>query len=254
MAAQIYSDYDDFAWFYNKHWGDRSSNPLSLEILDKLILSRLPPGAKVLDLCCGSGQLDQALCDMGFKVTGMDGSERLLEYARHNAPQAEFIYADARHFSIPGAFDGAISIFDSLNHIMTLEELAMAFANVLEALVPTGLFLFDLNMDEAYRAQWKESNSLVESDHVLIMRFSYNEEGKAGEAHITMFQKVEGAWQRRDASLNQRAYSEEEVIPALSRCGFIDILAQDVAEDLGFEGVVGRTFFLARKPAGELRQ
>lgn len=245
----IYSDYDDFAWFYNKHWGDRTSNPFSLEILDKLIFSRLPPGAKVLDLCCGSGQLDQTLSEMGFKVTGIDGSERLLEYARRNAPQAEFIHDDARCFSLPEVFDGAISIFDSLNHIMTSEELAMAFANVLEVLVPGGPFLFDLNMEEAYKTQWKDSNSLVESDHAIIMRFRYNQEGKAGEADITMFRLVEGAWQRRDASLHQRAYSEQEVISALSQCGFTDISAQDVAKDLGVEGVVGRTFFLAHKPA-----
>jgi SAM-dependent methyltransferase len=245
----FYSDYDDFAWFYNKHWGDRTSNPFSLEILDKLILSRLLPGARVLDLCCGSGQLDQALSEMGFKVTGIDGSEKLLEYARRNATQAEFIHDDARYFSQPETYDGAISIFDSLNHIMTLEELAMVFGNVIQALLPGGPFLFDLNMDEAYKAQWKDSDSLVERDHVLILRFSYNEEGKAGEADITMFRLVEGAWQRRDASLQQRAYSDKEVITTLSQCGFTDISAYDVAEDLGLEGVVGRTFFLGHKPA-----
>jgi SAM-dependent methyltransferase len=249
MAAQIYSDYDDFAWFYNEHWGDRTSNPLSLEILNKLILSRLPPGAKVLDLCCGSGQLDKTLSEMGFKVTGIDGSETLLEYARSNAPSAEFIHDDARHFSLPEVFDGAISIFDSLNHIMTLDELAMTFANVLEVLVPGGSFLFDLNMEEAYKTQWKDSNSLVERDHVLIMRFIYNQEGKAGEANITMFRLIEGVWRRSDASLHQRAYSQEEVVSVLARCGFTDISAQDVARDLGVEGVVGRTFFLALKPA-----
>ena len=248
MAEQdIYSDYDDFAWFYNKHWGDRTSNPFSLEIMDKLILSRLPPGAKVLDLCCGSGQLDQTLSEMGFKVTGIDGSEKLLEFARRNAPQAEFIHGDARYFSQPSTYDGAISIFDSLNHILTLEELDMVFTNVLEALVPGGPFLFDLNMDEAYKVQWKDSNSLVEKDHVLIMRFGYNQEGKTGEADITMFRLVDGAWQRRDATLHQRAYSEEEVISALARCGFTDISAHDVAKDLGLEGVVGRTFFLGVK-------
>jgi len=249
MAAQINSDYDDFAWFYNEHWGDRSSNPLSLEIMDKLMLSRLPPGAKVLDLCCGSGQLDQTLTEMGFKVTGIDGSEKLLEYARRNALQAEFIHDDARYFSLPQAFDGAISIFDSLNHIMTLDELGMVFANVLEALVPGGPFLFDLNMEDAYITQWRDSNSLVQGDHALIMRFNYNQEARAGKADITMFRLIEGAWQRGDASLHQRAYSQEEVISVLARCGFADISAQDVAKDLGVEGVVGRTFFIALKPA-----
>jgi hypothetical protein len=64
-----------------------------------------------------------------------------------------------------------------------------------------------------------------------------------------MFRLVEGAWQRSDASLRQRAYSEQEVISTLSQSGFTDISAQDVAKELGVEGVVGRTFFSARKPA-----
>jgi SAM-dependent methyltransferase len=248
----IYSDYDDFAWFYNKHWGDRTSNPFSLEILNRLILSRLSPGAKVLDLCCGSGQLDQTLIEMGFQLTGIDGSEKLLEYARRNAPGAEFVHDDARYFSLTPVYEGAVSIFDSLNHIMTPGELGMVFNNTFDALVPGGPFLFDLNMDEAYKAQWKDSNSLVESDHAFIMRFAYNEESRTGRADITMFRLLEGIWHRSDVCLEQRAYSEEEVISALSDCGFSDISAYDVAGDLGVEGVVGRTFFLAHKPTLKL--
>lgn len=160
----------------------------------------------------------------------------------------DFIHDDARRFNLPQEFDGAVSIFDSLNHVMTLGELELVFANVFRALLPGGLFFFDPNMEEAYEAQWKDSVSPVLRDHVLIMRFRYNREGKTGRADITMFRLEEGNWRRSDVTLRQRAYAEEEVVAALPRKGFMDISALDVAADLGVDAVLGRTFFLSRRP------
>ncbi len=76
-----YSDYDDFAWVYNKHWGDNFT-PAALTVLKKLVFSRIPVDARILDLCCGTGQLAQALSERGYAVTGIDGSQEMLRYAR----------------------------------------------------------------------------------------------------------------------------------------------------------------------------
>lgn len=42
----------------------------------------LPPGSKVLDLCCGMGRHSLALAEAGYEVTGVDLSEVLLREAR----------------------------------------------------------------------------------------------------------------------------------------------------------------------------
>jgi len=69
-----YSDYDPFAWVYNKHWGD-SFTQHALPVLEKLVLPHLPAKARILDLCCGTGQLAQVLIERGYQVTVLDGSE-----------------------------------------------------------------------------------------------------------------------------------------------------------------------------------
>jgi hypothetical protein len=46
-----YSDYDPFAWVYNKHWGNFSRR--IFPVLDELILKNIPARAHILDLCCG---------------------------------------------------------------------------------------------------------------------------------------------------------------------------------------------------------
>ena len=139
----VYSDYDQFARVYNRHWGTNFI-PLVFPILEKYILCHIPSGARILDLCCGTGQLTRILTDRGYRVTGLDGSGEMLRFARENAPAAEFIVADARTFELPDNYQAVISVFDSLNHVMTLKDITSVFRNVYAALQPGGLFLFDL--------------------------------------------------------------------------------------------------------------
>ena len=95
FREKIYSDYDRFAWFYNRYWGGEFSRPV-LFVLGRLLLPEVPRGGRVLDLCCGTGQLAAGLINLGLRVTGIDGSEVMLGYARANAPGADFRRAE--HF------------------------------------------------------------------------------------------------------------------------------------------------------------
>ncbi len=66
----------------------------SLEYLEYLA-SRLRPGATVLDLGCGSGlPIDRYLVDQGFRVVGLDLSERQIALARVNVPKATYAVRD----------------------------------------------------------------------------------------------------------------------------------------------------------------
>jgi demethylmenaquinone methyltransferase / 2-methoxy-6-polyprenyl-1,4-benzoquinol methylase len=66
------------------------------------------PGDRVLDVCCGTGDLALACSREGARVTGIDFSERMLERARRKAPHLDWIQGDA--LALPfadGEFDGA---------------------------------------------------------------------------------------------------------------------------------------------------
>jgi SAM-dependent methyltransferase len=67
-------------------------------------------GAKVLDLCCGHGNVSEALAARGCKVTGADFSPAMLEMARQRAPGATLIGADAQNLPFANAeFDIVVS-------------------------------------------------------------------------------------------------------------------------------------------------
>jgi SAM-dependent methyltransferase len=170
----------------------------------------------------------------------------MLHFARENAPGVEFIHGDARTFQLPESFECVISAFDSLNHLMELDELTMVFRGVYEALTNDGIFLFDLNLEDVSEFL---SNTLdmVEEDHVCIVRNSYNQIKKLKRYDVTMFQLEQEVWQRADLTLYQRYYSVNEVLGALADAGFLRVKTYDARREFGFNLSDGRMFYLARK-------
>jgi demethylmenaquinone methyltransferase / 2-methoxy-6-polyprenyl-1,4-benzoquinol methylase len=66
------------------------------------------PGDRVLDACCGTGDLALADARAGGQVTGLDFSERMLERARRKGPALEWVQGDL--LALPfedGSFDAA---------------------------------------------------------------------------------------------------------------------------------------------------
>jgi len=240
--------YDDFAWFYNRYWSEEFQTA-AFPILDRIWLRRLAPGARILDVCCGTGHLTALVAARGFRVTGLDISREMIAFARANAPAAEFIVADAANFRLPGVYDAAVSTFDSLNHLLELAALQAAFRNIGAALRPGGLLAFDMLLEEAYRTHWGESMALVRDDHLLTLTGGNFDAGsQIASVNVTMFRLRNGAWQRTDATVAERCYSTDEISHALELAGFGELVCYDAA-DAGLAGQLGqgRTFFVATK-------
>ncbi len=180
--------YDAFAGLYDRYWG-RVTVDRFLPAYDRLLLARLAPGSTVLDLCCGSGQLAAVLAARGHQVIGIDVARRMLARAQQNVPSAVFVAADARWFGLGPICQAVVSTFDSLNHMMSLDDLELVFRNVRRALVPGGAFAFDLNMEEGYRARWGDSFGFVGDDHACIVRASYRAEDRLATFDLTAFER-----------------------------------------------------------------
>jgi SAM-dependent methyltransferase len=240
------SGYDGFAWFYNRHWGAEYHRQVA-PVVEKLALREIPPRAQVLDVGCGAGRMAAHLTAQGYSVTGLDNSAEMLEYARQNAPIADFLTADARDFRLEPRFHLAISLFESLNHILILEELRQVFANVRQALLPGGIFLFDLHGETAFERYWNSHHAIVESDNVCICRSRYDRTLRLGTVDLTLFRLL-SQWTRSDVTIRQRFHPTDSVVSLLDGARF-DSRAFNGRDDLGMTEEIGlsRTFLLCRK-------
>ena len=64
----------------------------SARIVDAFVkLTELPPGARVIDLGCGSGTFSALLARAGYDCVGLDISAKLLEVGRRKHPHIEFV-------------------------------------------------------------------------------------------------------------------------------------------------------------------
>jgi len=93
------------------------------------------PGDRVLDACCGTGDLALAAQQAGGKVSGVDFSERMLERARRKSGEVEWVQGDALALPFPdGAYDAATVGFGVRN----LDDLERGLAELRRVLRPGG--------------------------------------------------------------------------------------------------------------------
>jgi trans-aconitate methyltransferase len=185
----------------------------------------------------------------GYRVTGIDASAEMIAHARQNVPAAAFQVADASRFRVLGKFDAAVSTFDSLNHILSEQDLQAAFQRTAAALKPGAPFAFDMLLESAYQTNWTDAFTLVRDDHVLVLSASgFDFRTRLAQCRITMFRLLDGVWKRSDVEVQERCYTTSQIDAALSRAGFEQTACYD-ARDLGMSGQLGqgRTFVVTTR-------
>lgn len=102
---------------------------------------RIPAGAAVLDLGCGSGlPVARELSTAGRRVTGVDISDVQIGRARQLVPAAEFLLADISTVEFaPESFDAVVAFF-ALIHLPLDDQLPL-LRRVASWLRPGGLFV-----------------------------------------------------------------------------------------------------------------
>jgi len=95
------------------------------------------PGLKALDLCCGHGNVSEALIGRGCEVVGADFSSVMLSFARERVPNATFVEADAQHLPFSDAeFDVVVSNLG----VCHVPDQPRALSEVRRVLRPEGRF------------------------------------------------------------------------------------------------------------------
>lgn len=140
-------------------------------------------GRRLLDLASGTGEIARLCQDLGFRVTGLDWAEPMLERARAKLPDVTFVQADAERTMLPTA---SFDVIVTRHLVWTLVDPATAFAEWHRLLAPNGVLLV---VDGDFHRNWfarllapKTGASQRASRHQEILNRVYFSKGARADA------------------------------------------------------------------------
>ena len=99
---------------------------------------------KILDISCGTGKLCFYLTKYDLQAAGLDMSPKMVKKAKERF-KGPLWCGDMRCFSTRSTFNVVVSLYDSMNYLMTDKDWSECFKSVFKTLEPEGLFIFDVS-------------------------------------------------------------------------------------------------------------
>lgn len=116
---------------------------------------------RVLEPACGSGRLVEAMARLGWKVSGFDGSERMLEFAQERVRAAGLqarLWRDwMQDFSVPGSggkgagFDLAHCLVSTFKYLLTEAHATAHLRGVAACLKPGAVYVLGIHLTDYRR-------------------------------------------------------------------------------------------------------
>lgn len=170
-ALQAADDYEHLAAAYDRLTAADDYTRVAEIYTDALNRHGLE-GRKLLDIACGTGKSTEALQARGFKVTGCDISGSMLRQARlkPGLESVELICCDMRELpqNLAGRFDAVTCIDDAMNHLLTEDDLMLAFSGARTTLRRGGRFAFDVNTMLTYN-DWFAKDHILEDESGFLL-------------------------------------------------------------------------------------
>ena len=211
--------------------------------LDRLIRSRLPDAQSVLDCSCGIGTQALGLAGHGYKVHGTDVSERALDRARQEAIRRgvdmTFTACDIRDLErLEGTYDVLISCDNALPHLLTHDDIGLAFRAMRSKLRPGGLVVitvrdYDRELVERPVSAAPRINPGPPRKVVVRLHDWDAPDSPMYTVHFLILTEGSGGWSVSHHSARYRAIGRQALTLAAAKAGFTSIQWHE-AEDIAF--------------------
>ena len=187
----------------------------------------------LLDLGCGTGRMTRFLAARGKEMVGIDRSAEMLAKAREETPPGAdilWICQDLRELDLYGTAQGAVSTFDTLNHITGKGELKDFFGRLRYFLEPGNLFVFDVNTPYKHKEVLGNHTFVYDTPSVYCVWQNQTRE-LTTKITLDFFFPGEEGYTRTTETFTEQGYTVEELQKAASPW----FTLEDVFEDLSFD-------------------
>ena len=249
--------YDQFASAYQRGPYIRFSQNLVDAILPDYLEEMGIKPSSLLDVACGEGTFAVGMAKSGYKVTGIDQSQRMIalakDRAREEAVDIKFLVEDMRSIPFKEEFDLVTCFFDSLNYLLTVRDLHQAFKGAYRSLRSGGFYIFDMNTIYGLAVDWMREETYIQNeakDFIEIHRQSYDYENQIATMDITIFVLKGEIWERIDETHQERGYPIADIQFLLNETGFeIYGMYGNLKNRTDVQNTSPRVWFIARKVA-----
>lgn len=189
-------------------------------------------GDPVLELSCGTGRIAITLAQAGFKVTGIDIAEGMLQEARRKSAELgvalEWVKADMRDFDLGRLYPLIILPANALCHLLGLADFEACLANVKRHLTPHGRFAINVFVPKMPLLINKPGQRYPFSEYEdpdgrgkIIVTESYVYEPDTQIKRIKTYHLIPGQDEEIEGELNMRMYFPQELDALIKYNGFV---------------------------------
>ncbi|MDW0109007.1 class I SAM-dependent DNA methyltransferase [Sporosarcina aquimarina] len=225
--------------------------PVYVDLIDTALNGLMDK--KILDVACGTGILSVFLAERGADITGIDLSEEMLTIAKERSkdrfPALTFLHQAMQQLDVPDKYDAAVIPIDSLNYLENLQDVSDTFHRIYEALLPGGLFMFDVHSTFKTDILFMESPFTYDSPSIsYIWETDEGEEPHSVHSELAFFvRKDDECYVRFDEVHYQRTFPIMQYVELLEKTGFsVERIFADWTDDAP-EDESERIFFQVRK-------
>jgi SAM-dependent methyltransferase len=196
-------------------------------------------GDPLLELGCGTGRITLAIAEAGYRVVGLDISERMLERAiekrgalrREARERVHLVQGDMTKFDIGEKFRTVVIPFRPFQHLLEVEEHLGCLNCVRKHLAPGGHLILDFSQTDPERMHepaFQKESLLIEYDlpdgrHIILSErvAAFHRALQRNEVEMIFgVTHPDGKQERLVMAWTLRYFFRYEVEHLLARCGF----------------------------------
>jgi len=232
--AKVYDKFMEFADYDGWH-----------NFVSYVIEGNNPGGKTLLDLGCGTGEVLKRFLEE-YECTGIDISEDMLLVAREKlndlGKDVQLLCQDMREFSLDRKYDIVISLFDTVNHLVSIGDLEKLFEKIKIHLNTGGIYIFDV-VDRNFMDEMFPDGFFIDQRDDMTVIWEHYLEDQLDYIETTFFaEEQEGLYKKYKEEHIKKIFTHKEIQEAAEKSG---LHVENVYEESSLAGE--RFFYVIKK-------
>ncbi|WP_372712754.1 class I SAM-dependent methyltransferase [Ilyobacter sp.] len=231
--AKVYDKFMEFADYDGWH-----------DFVSYVIEGNNPNAKTLLDLGCGTGEVLKRFVGE-YECTGVDLSEEMLSVAEDKLKNldknVQLLCQNMKDLSLDRKYDIVISLFDTVNHLVSIGDLEKLFEKIKKHLETDGVYIFDV-VDRNFMDEMFPDGFFIDQREDMTVIWEHYQEGQLDYIDTTFFvEEKDGLYKKYTEKHTKKIFTHREIQMAAEKSG---LHVENIYEE---SNLAGERFFYVIK-------